>query len=116
MGESKRAYERRGARVVVSLTPIERDGRIGATAPGVMTDLSRGGACVTARRMLYAESLAVLEIPGADEPFRRVVEVRQVAYEEGVGTRLGLMFRTDEKAAALLDRYIADIASRQGAA
>jgi len=100
----------------VGLAPIARDGRIGTTAPGVLPDLSRGGARLTVRRMLYAGTLAVLEIPGADAPFRRVVEIRHVGYEQGVGTQLGLMFRTDEKAAALLGRYIENMSAEQGAA
>lgn len=116
MGASKRAYERKTAQAPVRLTPIEWDGRIGACVPGVMSDLSRGGACVIVRRLLHAGSIAVLEIPNADGAFRRVVEVRGVGYELGVGTQLGLMFRTDEKAAALLSKYALDVSEQSGAA
>lgn len=116
MGASKRAYERKTAQAPVRLTPIEWDGRIGACVPGVMSDLSRGGACVIVRRLLHAGSIAVLEIPNADGAFRRVVEVRGVGYELGVGTQLGLMFRTDADATALLARYVMDNALGKGAA
>lgn len=104
MSAAKRQHERKDTRALVRLMPLEFDGRFGAELPGVMVDISRGGARVVVRRMLHQEGTAVLTVPNQSGDFARVVEIRQVHYEPGIGYALGLQFRTDADAEKILQR------------